>query len=79
MVALLDVLTSSCCVTLLALQVQQTGAWISVDLSLNTLAAQTTHILLNVFLVEAVDHGAFVATLQKHVAFGAKVSLDIHL
>ena len=76
--ALLDVLASPCGVTLLALEVEQTRARVSCHLCLDALAAQTTHILLNILLVQTVDHGALVPTLKQDVSFCAKVTFDIH-
>ena len=77
--ALLDVLTSPCGSALLALQQEKTCTGVPGHLRLDTLAVEAAHILLDVPLVETIDHRALVTTLQKNVVLAAKVTLHIHL
>ena len=78
-IALLDVLARPRGITRLALQIEQTSAGVPRHLSLDALAAEAAHVMLDVPLIETVDHGALVATLQKHVLLTTEVTLDIHL
>ena len=79
MEALLNVLASPRGSALLTLQEQKTGTGVPRHLRLDTLAVQAAYILLDVPLVETIDHRALVTTLQEHVSLAAKVTLYIHL
>ena len=75
----LDILTGSGGVALLAFEDEETGARISRQLCLDALAAEAAYISFNILLVQSINHGAFVTTLQEHVSFVAEVALDVHL
>ena len=79
MESFLDILASACSIALFALKIEQARASIPWDFSLDALATQTAHILLHILLVQRVDGGALVTTLEKDIVLAAKITLHVHL
>ena len=76
---LFDILAGSCRVADLTFEVKKTSAGIPCHGCFDTLAAQALYELLDILLIETVDHGGFVATLEQDIRFRTKVTLYIHL